>query len=207
MTINTRLSHSEQNQKEDLSIVTEKFELTNQTIKKEFLSLLQTNKFYKITVNQICDVANISRITFYRHYSDKFELLEDINNDKINVLRNYIKQRLHEKDISRVLLKMTEFLEKDAIDLKKLFKIKKIKNQSCLEDKLKDLLQTEFSNYIAKKHPKTFVRDIPVTYLSELYAANATIFIKYSLQGETNQKLVVSLNTMQTLILEFLEAK
>ncbi|WP_223388705.1 TetR family transcriptional regulator [Liquorilactobacillus hordei] len=187
--------------------MTEKFELTNQTIKKEFLSLLQTNKFYKITVNQICNAANISRITFYRHYSDKFELLEDINNDKINVLQNYIRQRLHEKDISRILLQMTDFLEKDAEDFKQLFKINKLENQNCLEDKLKILLQTEFSYFITNKHSKTSIRDIPVTYLSELYAANATIFIKYSLQGETTQKLVGSLNTLQTLILEFLKTK
>ncbi|MBS1008236.1 TetR/AcrR family transcriptional regulator [Leuconostoc suionicum] len=187
--------------------MTEKFELTNQTIKKEFLSLLQTNKVYKLTINQICDKANISRITFYRHYSDKYELLEDVNNDKINVLQNYIRQRLHEKDISRILLQMTKFLEKDAGDLKQLFKIKKIENQSSLEDKLKDLLQTEFSTYITKERSKTSIRDIPITYLSELYAANATIFIKYSLQSGTDQKLVASLNTMQTLILEFLKTK
>lgn len=201
------MSHSEQILKGDLSTMTEKFELTNQTIKKEFLSLLQTNKFYKLTINQICNKANISRITFYRHYSDKFELLEDVNNDKINVLQNYIRQRLHEKDISRILLQMTKFLEKDAGDLKQLFKINKIENQSSLEDKLKDLLQTEFSTYITKERSKTSIRDIPVTYLSELYAANAAIFIKYSLQSGTDQKLVASLNTMQTLILEFLKTK
>ncbi|MGL5899760.1 MAG: hypothetical protein ACRCZW_08885, partial [Lactobacillaceae bacterium] len=62
---------------------------------------------------------------------------------------------------------MTKFLEKDAEDLKQLFKINKIKNQSSLEDKLKDLLQTEFSTYITKEHSKTSIRDIPVTYLSE----------------------------------------
>lgn len=193
--------------KGDLSTVAEKFELTNQTIKKTFLYLLQTNKFYKLTINQICDSANISRITFYRHYSDKFELLEDVNNDKINVLQNYIKQRLHEKDISRILLQMTKFLEKDAEDLQQLFKINQVENQSSLEDKLNDLLQTEFANYISKERTTTSIRDIPVNYLSELYAANATIFIKYSLQSGTNQKLVASLNTMQTLILEFLKTK
>lgn len=185
----------------------EKFELTNQKIKKTFLYLLQTNKFYKLTINQICDSANISRITFYRHYSDKFELLEDVNNDKINVLQNYIKQRLHEKDISRILLQMTKFLEKDAEDLQQLFKINQVENQSSLENKLNDLLQTEFANYISKERTTTSIRDIPVNYLSELYAATATIFIKYSLQSRTHQKLVASLNTMQTLILEFLKTK
>lgn len=193
--------------KGDLSTVEEKFELTNQKIKKTFLYLLQTNKFYKLTINQICDSANISRITFYRHYSDKFELLEDVNNDKINVLQNYIKQRLHEKDISRILLQMTKFLEKDAEDLQQLFKINQVENQSSLENKLNDLLQTEFANYISKERTTTSIRDIPVNYLSELYAATATIFIKYSLQSRTHQKLVASLNTMQTLILEFLKTK
>lgn len=39
------------------------------------LELLRTKSFSKITVNDICDTAMVSRSTFYTHFEDKFFLL------------------------------------------------------------------------------------------------------------------------------------
>jgi putative transcriptional regulator len=36
---------------------------------------LRTKSFAKITVNDICDTAMVSRSTFYTHFEDKFFLL------------------------------------------------------------------------------------------------------------------------------------
>lgn len=45
------------------------------------LTILQTNSFSKITVNDLCKVAGVSRSTFYVYFSDKFDLLECCMND------------------------------------------------------------------------------------------------------------------------------
>jgi len=41
-----------------------------------FIELLHTRTFAHVTINDICDKAEISRSTFYRHYSDIYGLLE-----------------------------------------------------------------------------------------------------------------------------------
>ena len=45
-------------------------------IKSAFLELLQQQYFNDITVQQITDLADINRGTFYTHYLDKYDLLE-----------------------------------------------------------------------------------------------------------------------------------
>ncbi|WP_086315499.1 hypothetical protein A5821_002984 [Enterococcus sp. 7F3_DIV0205] len=49
--------------------------ITNRSLQKTLLELLETKKFEKITVNDICVRAKISRTAFYDYYLDKFDLL------------------------------------------------------------------------------------------------------------------------------------
>lgn len=56
---------------------------TKKYLKETLISLLNTYPFEKITVTHLCNSADISRITFYSHYDDKYDLVEDIFNDMI----------------------------------------------------------------------------------------------------------------------------
>ncbi|CUW06056.1 hypothetical protein [Leuconostoc gasicomitatum] len=134
-------------------------------------------------------------------------MLETINNTKIIILKKYIQRRLDEQDISNTLLQMTKFLKQDAANIEPLFKITKIENQDSLEHKIKELLYNEFSNYMFKELQSDVIKGIPVSYFAELYAANATIFIKYSLESEMNSQLITSLNKMQKSVFDFLKSK
>ena len=58
---------------------------TNQLLKSTLITLLDEESFEEITITQLCDRANVSRITFYSHYTDKYELVEDIFNDMIKI--------------------------------------------------------------------------------------------------------------------------
>lgn len=49
-------------------------------LKNNLIALLDEMPFEKISVTDICNRSNISRITFYNHYSDKYALLDDIFN-------------------------------------------------------------------------------------------------------------------------------
>lgn len=51
---------------------------TRQTIKENFLKLLEKKQFSKITVTEICKLAEINRGTFYLHYYDTEDVLDDI---------------------------------------------------------------------------------------------------------------------------------
>lgn len=49
-----------------------------ETIIEAFLQLLQEKSFEELSVKQIIQKAGFSRSTFYLHFADKFELMEDV---------------------------------------------------------------------------------------------------------------------------------
>lgn len=49
---------------------------TKRSTRKALLSLLKVKKYDAISVKDICEAANISRGTFYLHYKDKFDLVQ-----------------------------------------------------------------------------------------------------------------------------------
>lgn len=51
---------------------------TRQTIKDSLLSLMQKKPFSKITVTEICRLSEINRGTFYLHYYDLDDVLDEI---------------------------------------------------------------------------------------------------------------------------------
>lgn len=62
-------------QKEDLRVVK-----TLESIDNALLENLKKTPFSKITVEAICRSARINRTTFYKHYRDKYELMDSYMN-------------------------------------------------------------------------------------------------------------------------------
>lgn len=58
---------------------------TKKYLKETLIRLLEQVPFEKITVTHLCNSADISRITFYSHYDDKYDLVEDIFSDMIAI--------------------------------------------------------------------------------------------------------------------------
>jgi AcrR family transcriptional regulator len=63
---------------------------TRQMIRDAFLELMDTVGFSKITVENLAKKAFISRNTFYLHYTDKFDLLNQLENEILAGLREII---------------------------------------------------------------------------------------------------------------------
>ena len=57
---------------------------TKKLIYYAFIDLLHTKPFDKITVRDIVEACEINRNTFYYHYSDIYDLLEEVFTKKIN---------------------------------------------------------------------------------------------------------------------------
>lgn len=51
---------------------------TRMVIKNAFITLLKQKPLNKISVKDVCELAEINRATFYKHYSDCFDLMEKI---------------------------------------------------------------------------------------------------------------------------------
>lgn len=59
---------------------------TERAIQSAMLSLLDKKPFEKITVRNILDEASVSRATFYKHFRDKYDIVEKIQDE---VLHSY----------------------------------------------------------------------------------------------------------------------
>lgn len=62
---------------------------TKRKIQESLLELMKTKKFEAITVNNITTLIDINRSTFYRHYLDKYEVLEKIEDSILSEIINF----------------------------------------------------------------------------------------------------------------------
>ncbi|WP_099973886.1 TetR/AcrR family transcriptional regulator [Lactobacillus terrae] len=89
-----------------MSQVTER---TKRNIITSMISLLGKKSFDKITVKDICDEALINHSTFYRYYTDKFQLLRAVFSYLLEDLFNDPNQ----SESVTILSQVTEFIEKN----------------------------------------------------------------------------------------------
>lgn len=62
--------------------------------------MLEKEDFEHISITELCRKAEVSRITFYSHYSDKYALLDDIFSDMIKIGTEDYYQRQKENNPS-----------------------------------------------------------------------------------------------------------
>ena len=58
---------------------------TKKNLKNALIAMLGEKDFEHITITELCRAAEISRITFYSHYSDKYALLDEIFDDMLKL--------------------------------------------------------------------------------------------------------------------------
>jgi len=98
-------------------------EKTLKALQKALLILLEYHSFKRITVNELCEKAHISRPTFYAHFKSKYNLLEycltDIR-EKSKVIiaknKNYMQLEKTINQFVREYEKVIANLLKDATD-------------------------------------------------------------------------------------------
>lgn len=60
---------------------------TKLVIRKAFLELLKKYSIEKVTVAEICRVAEINRATFYRYYENQYDLLSALENEMLDEIK------------------------------------------------------------------------------------------------------------------------
>lgn len=82
---------------------------TKLAIKEAFLKLLKGKDVRKITVKEICKLAEIDRTTFYKYYKNQYDLMEQIEQEQLEELQkllNYNKNDNIETNLKRMLDKI-----------------------------------------------------------------------------------------------------
>ena len=71
---------------------------TQKKFEETLLKLMEAKKFEAITVNDITELADVNRSTFYRHYLDKYDLLEKIEDNILNHVISYHSNTIEQID-------------------------------------------------------------------------------------------------------------
>lgn len=93
-----------------MSIYLEKNRKTKQLIQASFMQILETKSFDAITIGDITKQAQINRGTFYLHYLDKFDLLEQIEQQLFMDLGNHVDELQSRYSTSQTFEKEQEHL-------------------------------------------------------------------------------------------------
>ena len=85
---------------------------TRMVIQQTFLELLQKKPISKITVTEICEIAGINRATFYKHYMDPYDLLEQFENEAIQGLLSMM-EGSSARDAGTIILSILTTMQKN----------------------------------------------------------------------------------------------
>lgn len=153
---------------------------TRANIKNTFIELLSEKEFNKITIQNILDEALINRSTFYKHYSDKYELAEQLIDEIVETATSFINERFSDKkevDLFSIICKIYEHLYDQKKVVLALWKIKT--DALHLYDDIEDLLKKNFTQYIIIHN--TCKDSSLLDYYSTLYSSLVLTTIKWIL--------------------------
>ena len=154
-----------------------KIEKSRAILREALLHLLLEKDFTKITIQDICKKANVVRSTFYNHYVDKTDLMEDAVAFYSQIAKDTV---------------YTAFLEEDHMDLRAnllrdyrttvqysevvqaLFKVH-LPNAD-FEANLREILREKYKALLANKQ---FNAEIPEELGIGLYTSNALLVTKH----------------------------
>ena len=75
---------------------------TKQAIRNNLLKLIRIMPIEKITVKALCEKSEINRATFYRHYNDCYDVMEEIEMEMLDELFKLIEKR-NQEDIFLIM--------------------------------------------------------------------------------------------------------
>lgn len=134
-----------------------KKDMTKELLANCFRELLETVPFEKITIKMITEKAGLIRPTFYKHFQDKYDLVEWIFRteiaDNVNLMINSSKEY-------DALLLLFRCMEKDRRFYKKLFLMEDSPNS--FENILTRYLTATMGNFLIKHNATGSLEDAQV---------------------------------------------
>ena len=147
-------------------------------INQAILKLLKTKSLKQITIKNICEEAMIGRSTFYNHYQDKYQVLEQINHNFAKLLDTSLKKRFMSGDIEVILTELILELDQESF----LILIDIQESSINLRNDLKEILEKNFVRFC---NHSTSVKNwnISIDFAKELFSSVALTFIEYSIKA------------------------
>jgi AcrR family transcriptional regulator len=90
-----------------------KIRYTRTAIRESLMELMKEKSILSVSVKDICDLADISRSTFYDHYKDQYDLLKQIEDETLAYFENMLikyKDKLTKKDTCQMVEEMLTYI-------------------------------------------------------------------------------------------------
>ena len=157
---------------------------TKKLLREGITQLMKTKSVNKISVRELTDLVEINRGTFYLHYKDIFDLLEQIEAELCEEFEEMLNQTTIKSlgDSMYVFLSICLFLEKNKAlcnqllsengDISFLAKIKKIISDKCFHD-------------FPEKFMESIVTKADILYIVSYFESGTVGILKYWLADES----------------------
>ena len=154
--------------KKDLRIVK-----TRKALYRAFEELMKSKSFEQIKVSDICNEALINRSTFYDHYTDKYDLLEEyINSLKDAFTEEITKEDSIEKNTKKYYIEIIKLLLNHIEKKKDTYISIMINNRNSItNDILYDILNRAIINQI---NDEVISHKIPNEIITRFYIGGVT---------------------------------
>ena len=168
-------------------------------IKKAFAKLLHEKDLSKITVTDIIKEAEISRGTFYAHYPDVYGLLEQIENEEMTKLMNFIYELGFESisdNPTKLIKEVVNYINNDLEYYKLLF-LSKSADRFLI--RIKNFMTDQIlSNEVIALYHASSTGEASI-YISFFTAAVASVFIDW-LKGNIDVTIDELTDTLSRII-------
>ncbi len=156
---------------------------TRDAIFKAFNQLLENKNYSSITVQEIIDVANIGRSTFYSHFETKDELLKAMCTDLFHHVfsEELAKEKTH--DFSKGKIESSEQITHILYHLQDL----KREIKGLMSGDSGETFMKYFKGYLADmfcSYPKMSIEEIPKDYVLNYYVCSFTETVRWWICGE-----------------------
>lgn len=172
---------------------------TEKALTSALVNLLQTEPFEAINVRQLCEQAMIGRSTFYNHYVDKVDLLQQIVERYARQFEQVLTRRMMAPQMDDLLIDLYKDLVADRETILTLFQVPQ--PRADLKTRYQASLVTHLKGYL-QQHPAILAKTtVPISFLTQLYATNALLAIQWSLDKGLAEEVPRLMNQlMQTTI-------
>ncbi|WP_436882016.1 TetR/AcrR family transcriptional regulator [Mammaliicoccus sciuri] len=177
---------------------------SKRAIKQAFIQLLKENNLDRITIQQISDLADVNRGTFYLNYEDKYALLDEMENEQIEKIKGFVdirKMDLSTKNSVRFIEDFANKIIKNVIthiehNIEFYQVILNLERKSQIEEQLADIVRSNIKHLIGNKDN---VFGIPENYYLSYVVGSMMSMIKYWVSDENRVSVEELVNYVSTI--------
>ncbi|MFI3544930.1 TetR/AcrR family transcriptional regulator C-terminal domain-containing protein [Mammaliicoccus sciuri] len=177
---------------------------SKRAIKQAFIQLLKENNLDRITIQQISDLADVNRGTFYLNYEDKYALLDEMENEQIEKIKGFVdirKMDLSTKTSDRFIEDFANKIIKNVIthiehNIEFYQVILNLERKSQIEEQLADIVRSNIKHLIGNKDN---VFGIPENYYLSYVVGSMMSMIKYWVSDENRESVEELVNYVSTI--------